>query len=261
MSRRGYPGCKQHLGRICTAALVLLISGASFGAQKSIEWQDGMFCEFETKFDPAKYDEEQLRNTIEVIFGDGFAKDPGLTVALIGPGGSLTSNTAEYQQACEHERERVIKLSVLDLVGIEDYRKWSLEVFDDRCRFNVLRGRAASGDPSALREFTPSVATCLPFIEALEGKTDIQALWRGLVDARCKENGRPDQCKAEHYSAASRPNGEDRIKFDVLGFGWTTCSTRYLKTNALTDRTGKMRAALEKQFRRQFKVKAFPCSD
>ena len=247
-------------GYFYPAVLALLISSASYGAQKVIGWEDGAQCEFETRFDPAKVDEERLRNTIEVIFGDGFYKEPSLVTALIGPGDSLTSNTAEYQQACEQERVRVENLAVLDLPGIENYRKLSLEEFEETCRFNVLQGRAASGDPAALREFTPSAAKCSPFIDALEGKTDIRAVWRDMVEARCRESDNPEKCKAAEFSAESRANAADAIKLDVLEFGWTHCSVPFLKTNDLRPRTS-MRAALEKSFRRRFKVKAFPCAD
>ena len=248
-------------GYIYPAVLALLISNnACYGAQKAITWQDGAMCEFETRFDPAKIDEERLRNTAEIIFGDGFYKRPTLVTALIGPGGSLTSNTAEYQQACEQERVRVENLPVLDLPGIEVYRKRSLEEFEETCRFQVLEGLAASGDPAALREFTPSAAKCSPFIDALEGKTDIRVVWRNMVEAQCRENGDPEKCKAAHFSAENRPNAEDAIRLDVLGFGWSNCSVPYLKTSDL--RTGEMmRAAIEKSFRRRFRIKAFPCAD
>jgi hypothetical protein len=257
MSRHSYLRCKQHVGRVSVAVLALLISSAAYAAQKAIQWENGAQCEFETKFDPAKTDEERLRNTIDVIlgYGNGFYKAP---MALMTPG--VVPSATDYQQACERERDRVVNLPVLDLPGIEDYRMRSLEQFDDWCRFDILGRRAASGDPSALREFTPSVAKCSRFIDALEGKTDIREVWRGVVEATCQKNSRPDECKANHESAASRPNGEGHIKRDVLDFGWTTCSTGYLKTNAFADRMEKMRDALEKQFRRRFKVKAFPCS-
>lgn len=45
-------------GYVCPALLALLISGASFGAQKAIRWENGAMCEFETRFDPARIDEE-----------------------------------------------------------------------------------------------------------------------------------------------------------------------------------------------------------
>jgi hypothetical protein len=247
-------------GYFYPAVLALLISSAAYGAQKAIRWEDGAQCEFETRFDPAKYDEQRLRNTVEVIFGDGFYKQPTLVTALIGPGGSLMSNTDEYQQACERERVRVENLAVLDLPGIETYRKRRLEEFEETCRFKVLEGRAASGDPAALREFTPSAAKCSPFIDALEGKTDIRAVWRDMVEAQCRENASPEKCKAVQFSAESRPNAADVIRLDVLQFGWNNCSTAYLKTSD-EGRRETMRAALEKNFRRRFKVKAFPCAD
>jgi hypothetical protein len=247
-------------GYLYPALLALLISSASYGAQKTIRWENGAQCEFETRFDPAKVDEERLRNTIEVIFGDGFYKRPTLETALIGPGGSLVSNTEEYRQACEREKERVEDLAVLDIPGIEDYRKLSLEEFEETCRFHVIEGRAASGDPAALRDFTPSAAKCSPFIDALEGKTDIRAVWRDMVEAQCRENGSPEKCKAALFSAESRPNAKDAIRLQVLTYGWINCSTSYLKTSD-ESRDVAILAALQKSFRRRFKVKALPCAD
>jgi hypothetical protein len=247
-------------GYFYPALLALLLSGASYGAQKAMRWENGAQCEFETRFDPAKIDEEKLRNTVEVIFGDGFYKQPSLVTALIGPGGSLTSNTDEYREACEREQARVENLAVLDLPGIENYRKRSLEEFEETCRFNVLNGRAASGDPAALREFTPSAAKCSPWIDALEGKTDIRAVWRDMVEAQCRENGSPEKCKAAHFSAQSRPNAADAIRLDILTFGWTHCSVAYLKTSD-ESRDVAIRAALQKSFRRRFRVKTFSCAD
>ena len=249
---------------IYPALLVLLFSSASYGAQKAMSWEDGAFCEFETRFDPAKYDEQRLRNTVEVIFVDGFYKQPSLVTALIGPGGTLTSNTAEYQQACERERVRVENLAFLDFPGMENHRKRSLEEFEERCRFNVLLGRAASGDPAALREFTPSAAKCSPFIDALEGKTDIQAVWHDLVETRCRADVNPDKCKTERFAAEkqrfTKVNAADAIRLEVLLFGWNNCSVPYLKTSSLSRREAR-REAIEKQFRQRFKVKAFPCAD
>jgi len=247
-------------GYICAGVLALLISGAAYGAQKAMRWENGAQCEFETKFDPAKIDEDKLRNTVEVLFGDGFDKEPTLVAALIGPGESLTSNTAEYQQACERERTRIENLAVLDLPGVETYRKRRLEEFEETCRFHVLEGRAASGDPAALREFAPSVAKCSPFIDALEGKTDIRAVWRDMVETQCRDNGSPEECKAALFSAESRPNAKDAIRLQVLTYGWISCSVAYLKTSDLRPSTS-MRVALQKSFRRRFKVKAFPCAD
>jgi len=82
-------------GYICAGVLALLISGAAYGAQKAMRWENGAQCEFETKFDPAKIDEDKLRNTVEVLFGDGFYRQPSSVITLTGPGGHLAWNTTE----------------------------------------------------------------------------------------------------------------------------------------------------------------------
>jgi hypothetical protein len=242
------------------AVLALLISSAAYGAQKAIRWKNGAMCEFETRFDPAKVDEERLRNTVEVIFGDGFYRQPSSVITLTGPGGHLTTNAAEYEQACQREKQKVANLPVIDLPGFENFRKWSLEELADFCRFDTLEGRAALGDPAALREFTPSAPKCSPFIDALEGKTDIRAVWRNMIGSVCQSFSEPAECRANFLKAESKPSPEDAIKLDVLAFGWRACSTGYLKANDLRLRDS-MLAALKKSFRRRFKVKAFPCAD
>jgi hypothetical protein len=131
---------------------------------------------------------------------------------------------------------------------------------EDSCRFDILEGRAALGDPAALREFTPSAPKCSPFIDALEGKTDIRAVWRNMIGSVCQNFSDPNECRANFLKAESKPSPEDAIKYDVLMFGWNSCSTRYLKENDLHLRDS-MLEAIEKKFRRRFKVKAFPCAD
>jgi len=151
-------------------------------------------------------------------------------------------------------------LPVIELPGIEDYRKLELEDLEESCRFNTLESRAASGDPEALREYTPSAAQCSPFSDALEGKTDIRAAWRDMVNSQCRSNAEPDTCRADFFSAENRPNPVERIKLDILTFGWVHCSVPYLKTSDLR-KSESMRTALKMSFRHRLKIKAYPCSD
>lgn len=250
----------KRLGSIYLTMLALLISSSAYGAQKTIRWENGAQCEFETKFDPAKYDEEKLRNTAHVIFLDGFYRSPSLVITLDGPGGHLRSNMAEYQQACQREKQKTASLPVIDLPGIENFRKWSLAALEDDCRFNMLQARAAEGDPTALRKFTPSAPKCSSYIDALEGKTNLRDAWREMINAYCRSNSNPEECRANFLKAESWPSPEDAIKRDILDFGWNSCSTAYLKANDLRLRDS-MLEKLEKNFRRRFKVKAFPCAD
>lgn len=238
---------------------MLLISNSSYGAQATMTWEDGALCQFELKFDPTKYDRERLKNTIDAAYGDDFFSIPSPAMA-IDRDGRITSQITEFQQACDRKRDAVANLPLLELPGAEEARKLSLEQLEETCRFDVLEARAALGDPAALRQFAPSAAQCSSYIDALEGKTDLRAVWRNMVESRCRDNSRPDVCKANFFSAETRPNAEARIKADVLTYGWGNCTTRYLKT-ADVQKESSIRAKLEKGLRRLFKIKAYPCSD
>lgn len=246
--------------RIGVAVLLMAISnGNSFGAQATFEWENGALCRFATKFDPIKYNEEKLKNTINAIFNDDFDPRPSLHMGLIGPGGRLASKTAEYRQECELAKDKLANLPVIELPGIEGYRKLKLEELEELCSVHTLEGIAASGDPSALRRYTPSAAHCSPFIDALEGKTDIRAVWREVINASCRTNAEPEACRSGALGGENRPVTDDSIKLDVLTYGWAQCSVPYLKVN--NGRAPPMRAALQASFRRLFRTKAFPCSD
>ena len=248
-------------GYIYPAVLALLISNNAQAAQRTITWQDGMFCQFEIKFDPTKDDEEKLRNTINVVFLDGFYKKDFPDIALDHPGGHLVSNPTKYQKACELTKDKATNLRVIDLPGIEDYRKLKLEQLEDWCTFNTLESIAASGNPSALREYTPAAERCSPFIDALEGKTDIHAVWRDMINSLCRNNSRPETCRDGFISAERGPNPAERIKLDVLTFGWQNCANSDLKINSAEKNAELMKIALEKSFRRRFRVKNYPCGD
>jgi len=246
---------------ILVVVLAMSFSSASHGAQQALRWQDGALCEFETKFDPTKYDEESLRNTVNVIFGDGVYESKSPQIEIDEKGGRLRTDTAGYERTCELTKEKATNLRVIALPGIEEYRRLRLEELDDSCWFGSVESRAASGEPSALREYTPSAATCSRFIDALEGKTDLRAVWLEVINSTCQKVLAPrDKCRADALKKESGPNAGQHIQMGVLEFGWGNCSVPYLKTSDL-QKGESMRKALEKTFRRRFKVKAFPCAD
>src|SRR5262249_8428062 len=156
------------------------ISPASFAAEKTITWQDAISCDYSIKFDLAKYDEERLKNTVDVLFVTNFYE---YFLRVPAPPNQLTLE--EVQRACSRTIATVTKLPVIDLPGIEQYRASRLEDLNDQCRFNEALARAGSGEPEALREYPKSVAQCGKFIDALEGKTDIKSVWRDMVNSYC----------------------------------------------------------------------------
>lgn len=247
---------------ICLAVLAIGASSPVFGAQKSIKWVDGAFCEFETRFDPTKVDEESLRNTINVIFGDDkFYSYISPFTPPDAPGGVRRMTPAELERTCRLAKDRAASLPVIALAGIEEFRSLKIEELEDGCRFDTVLNRAKAGETAALREYTPSAAKCSIFIDALEGKTDIRAVWRDTIASHCRLYASPEECKMSALQEGSRPDADEQIRAYVLGFGWNTCSTSYLKKNEWAKKSESMRKALEANFRGRFKVKTFPCAD
>lgn len=248
--------------RICLAVLTIGVSSPVFGAQKSIKWEDGAFCEFETRFDPLKVDEESLRNTINVIFGDDkFYSYISSFTSPDAPGGVRRRTPAELERTCKLAKDRAASLPVVALPGIEEFRRLKIEELEDSCWFDTVLNRAKAGEMAALREYTPSAAKCSVFIDALEGKADIRAVWRDTIASHCRLFASPEDCRRSALQEGSRPDADEKLRDFVLSFGWNNCSTSYLKKNEWAKKSESMRKAIEASFRRRFKVKTFPCAD
>jgi hypothetical protein len=265
MINRNFPRKSEVTKRLLAvvATMTLLSCHASAAALKTIEWFDELQCSSSIKFDPRKYDEERLRNTIAVIFAGGLTGDPFpnlFPVIPIHPEDPASLRLDQYQQLCEATIRRASDLPVIDLPGIELYRKLKLEGLDDQCKFGAVEIRAAAGEPSALRSYTPSADDCADFIDALEGKVDPMTFWHQLVYSSCRGNASPSACRAYSFSHEGDADVMDRARWEILQYGWTHCSTAYLKSNIDQKRSDEMRAALEREFRRRFKIKAPPCS-
>jgi hypothetical protein len=249
-----------------TLAAAALCCRASYAAQKTIEWLDEIQCSNSIRFDPKKYDEQRLRNTVAVIFANRFTGNPFPDIPAdipVHPASPASVRLEQYQQLCEGAIRQAAELAVIDLPGIEAYRKLKLEALNDSCQFEAIKIRAAAGDPSALRSFTPSVEKCSPFIDALEGKTDLMETWRGLHLLNCQS---PDEAKANPaacrvYPELGKVEDTEHVRYDVLGYGWNNCSTPYLRGNVDRKYLEEMQAALVREFARRFKIKRPPCSE
>jgi hypothetical protein len=226
---------------VALSAFVLLFCHACYAAQKTIEWLDDLRCSNSISFDPKKYDEQKLRNTVDVIF-TGLAFPDVSPSIPIHPTSPPSQQVELLQQRCDAAIRRGADLPVIDLTGIEAYRRQKLEELDDECKFDVIKIRAAYGDTAALRSYTSSAEKCSPFIDALEGKADIRAVWRGLVNTYCPNQAASGRC---FYAKEGQVDEMDRIRYDVLEFGWTNCSTPYMKVND-TKRAEKMQTELRR---------------
>jgi hypothetical protein len=245
------------------ATSALLSCPACYAEQRTIKWLDDLQCSSSIKFDPKKYDEQSLRNTITVIFNSRFTGDPFPDISPdipIHPASPASLRLEQFQQLCERTIRQASDLAVIDLPGIEAYRKLKLEELDDGCKFGAIEIRAASGDVVALRSFAPSAAKCSRFIDGLEGKADIMTVWREVADSLCQRFASPDTCKADFLADEGKADAMDRIRYSVLQFGWNNCSTPYLKV-ANRKRADEIKSALVREFNLRFKIKRPACSD
>jgi hypothetical protein len=241
------------------AGSTLLSCHVSYAAQKTIEWLDDMQCSSSIKFDPRKYDEQSLRNTIAVIFTRSAFPDLSPNIP-IHPKTPADLRIERLQQLCETTIRQVSDLALIDLPGIGAYRRLKLEELDDGCKFDAIKIRAAAGDAAVLRSFAPSAAKCSRFIDGLEGKADIMTVWRELADSYCQGFASPDTCRADFLADEGKADAMDRIRYSVLQFGWNNCSTPYLKV-ANRKHSDEMERALVREFNLRFKIKSPPCTD
>lgn len=250
-----------HLARLVAtvlAALVLLVGEASYAAQQTIEWFDEVSCRYKIRFDPKKYDATRIKNTADFIFS-GYLRDFPLSERYLRPD---DPGVDEYRAACTRHGHAIESLDLVDLPGLEDYRRLLLEQLQDWCDFGVALSRGAVGDTDALRSFKPSAPNCSHYVDALEGKTDLRQVWRELITSRCRDIYKPEACRSHFLAAEGKPDETERIKRDVLTYGWQNCSSRYLKTgNSVAADVASLRQQLDAKFTARFRITRAPCDD
>jgi hypothetical protein len=263
---------------------LLAITGSAPAAEKALAWEDGQ-CAFRLRFDPAKHDETRLKDTVQLL-GFGFHGSwPGPTAGLSGPLNPERVAKADFDKTlddineeCGKEVERWSRTEFLSLNGVEDYRQATIAEIKDACEFQTIytrgvrdgvqfgsrmrRSSAVGGflggllqpAPSALRDYQPAAAACSHFIDALEGKSDIVAEFRKTLDRNCSQNGAPARCVERGLADLEKPDATEWAWTYVLDFGWNNCAIKFMVRNADDQKRERLRAALEKQVRRAFKV-------
>ena len=242
---------------ILLLSLSLSLAGRASSADlATLGWEDEA-CKSEIQYDPTKIDEESLRNTVNLLFSGRGISAPGLP-NVSRPEQLALVNPRDYQEACARAVRQMNALHFIDLPGIEVYREAKVEQMNDECGFGVALSQAAMGNPTALNAYQPAAAQCSRYVEALEGKTDIRALWREIVTTQCATNAKPEACKAWDLADEGKSDGVERIRLRVLTFGWQNCAAKYLRTN--TVKMDPLRTVLNVEFKELFKVKEIKCN-
>ncbi|MGJ4950769.1 hypothetical protein [Bradyrhizobium sp. HKCCYLS20291] len=252
MTRRSRTGWIACLG---LAAVTLGGVGAE-AAERTMSWESG--CRFTVRFDPAKQDETRLRNTVHLLFGPSDFDSPG-TLPAFEPKAVAALDPDKIDRTCKAALDAAARLEFIALPGIDDYRRARMAELKDSCDFDLAQTRGFK-TPSALRDYQPAAA-CARFVDAIEGKTDLQQMFRQTVDKGCADNASPKACVARYVAESQKPDGQERMRIYLVNFGWTNCAINYNLRNTGEKKMEAMRSALETQFRKMFKVKQDKCEE
>lgn len=245
------------LRRAVPAALAIWLSigCAAVAANKTISWSDEL-CENRVAFDPGKIDERQLSNVVHLLFGPSDFEAPDVSMPFTLDAVSKLDLQGTIQQ-CQNALDVAARLEFVPLKGIEEYRQARIAALKDTCGYETARIRGFR-EPASLREYKPAAA-CSGFVDALEGKKDLIATFRQTVEQSCKRNLSPIQCTEGELANASKPDGAAWVRLYLTTFGWQNCAVKYNYRNVEADRLARMRAGVEREFRRAFKVVQSKC--
>jgi hypothetical protein len=226
--------------------LAVLFATAAPAAEKTLSWYDESACTSTIRFDPAKYDEARMKDTVKLLYeSDLDLPDP---------------RSENADQVCKDLLETAGRLKFIPLKGIEDYQRVKIAELNDGCEFGSALVRGLK-DPSALRDYRPAATACSRFTDALEGKSDITTIFRETVNRNCSKVPLiQKQCVSEALAGAQKADGKEQVRSYVVNFGWSECAASFMSGKVDRKKLDQMRADLDKQFRRTFKITAKNCS-
>lgn len=236
----------------CLAAIVL--SAPANAQTKTFTWVDGM-CNGTLRYDPKKLDVKALEATTKLLSSDAaFPVPPQIAT----PADVAKIDIARFERECAGELDK-LRQTTLPIDGIEEYRALRVRHVQDACAFGVALLRGYS-DPKALRTYRPASLLCDRFVDALEGKSDLDSAWKRAVDEGCADNGSPQRCKARYQAEAARPDGAAHKRLYLTTFGWNNCAIKSIAYNTDAGTTARqvLQAKLSKAFGRTYRAK-FVC--
>lgn len=244
--------------RLLHVALVALSSLAgvapALSAEKTIS-VTGPGCDYKIRFDPAKVDAKKLKDTADLLLGEGL---PGPEYAGRAPTDAVTAAMIEPDRAkCLAPLAKARGASLLDLPGLKELLAGRIEAVEDGCAFQTVLTRAlvAGASPAVLLEHKASVAACGSYAKALETPAAMRARWRADVEKQCVNNASPAQCRKTSFALEQKPDADELIRRDVIAFYWNNCANELTKYSQNQDKDEAALEALRKAFKKQFKTR------
>jgi hypothetical protein len=241
---------------LCAWAAVLFLTVApqeTQGARKRIELVAEP-CNYMVTFDPKKTDEARIRNTFELLvlpdWGAGWAVSFSYTVFSAAE--IKTIDPEGVARQCAESLEKLKSLKLLPLAGVESQRGMAIAELEDSCRYHRLNAEGYR-NPSVLRQYMPAAA-CFRFVDALEGKSDLAAMFDEVHRGRCEDNANPKSCLAD---LQKKRGNADEMKVDVQNFGWNNCALAF--TLRETSKNAETKRKLGGAFLKAYKAREGSC--
>jgi hypothetical protein len=238
-----------------TLAVVLAISDSTLAAERTLWWEDDISCPYSVSFDPAKQDEAQLRNTVNLLFGHSDFEAPVGDLPF-DPQSIYKLDLDQLKRQCSNALDATNRAKFIPLKGVEDYRRAKIAEIKDACKFETVKIRGFR-DLSALREYQPAAA-CLHFIDVLECNGDIMTVFRETLDQNCSRSISPASCVERELANSRKANGMEWVRLYLMTFGWNNCANKFT-IRADPMKQDQMRAELQGLFRRRFKITRPKC--
>jgi hypothetical protein len=239
------------------AANVMAKTGGVSARAPKIWWADDE-CYHNIKFDPSKQDEKSLRDTVRLIFDYPALGGPYMAPQdVFQPADVEKLDPKKLESECARVLDVLSELNPLPLKGIKELLQLNIDEMKDSCAFektNIIGFR----NPSALRDYAPAAA-CSHFIDVLEGKANLSSAFLDELERGCSDNGARAQCVQKWIDNSRRPDGIEWMRIYLMTFGWQNCANAFTR-RANSEPLQRIRAEVEKEFRRQFKI-ASECSE
>lgn len=224
--------------------LILIAACGSpvYGADKRVKLT-GETCDYILTYNPSKVSEAQVKDTFALLLTP---QNQVFGAIVFSVEAMKAVDIGKIERDCAQSLDKIRAMQLAPLDGIESYRTAVIAETEDSCRFDRIDARGFA-EPSALREYRPAAA-CDKYVDALEGKSDLTAMFSRLVHDKCKNNSDVRACVARANKAF---DNVDAMKLDVHNFGWGNCANAFtLRNTADNDaRTQKLATAFLKAYR------------
>ena len=250
-----------------TVGLVLvLVTLAPAGAaqRKTIEFSHDN-CGYRLNFDPAQVDEPRLRASVDLLYGDdtSISHEPGL---ISSRKTAVEFDLQSYQAWCATEKSRLRGLDLLDIPGLDDLRRRRIAEHVDRCQLVTAEVLGGRGDIGTLKAYARALPLCEGYIDALDwSDADFVPAWRAFAKQFCRENSHKPDCKNGDLDWLKKPDGIERLREDLLTFGWYNCANGLSLMNEGDDGGvhgpdgTRLRDAVAARFEKALKAKPLGC--